>query len=64
MGIVNKKTLNTPIDLDLFNQFKSECARYGLNMNTVLELLMNDFINGNYAITFSKQGVSLSREKE
>ena len=54
----DRKNLNTPIDIELFNQFKSECASYGLTMNVVIE----DFCNNNYAITITKTGVSLKRE--
>ena len=59
---VARKNLNTPIDTKLFNQFKSECASYGLTMNVVIEGLMKDFCNNNYAITITKNGVSLKRE--
>lgn len=58
----DRKNLNTPIDVELFNQFKSECASYGLTMNVVIEGLMKDFCNNNYAITITKTGVSLKRE--
>lgn len=58
----DRKNLNTPIDIKLFNQFKSECAKYGLTMNVVIEALMDDFCNNNYAITITKNGVSIQRE--
>lgn len=59
----NKKNMNTPIDADLLNNFKSECAKYGLTMNVIIECLMKDFCNSNYAITVTKTGVSLKREE-
>lgn len=58
----DKKNLNTPIDAELFNNFKSECSKYGLTMNVIIECLMKDFCNSNYAITVTKTGVSLKRE--
>lgn len=62
IDIADRKNLNTPIDIELFNQFKSECAKYGLTMNVVIEALMKDFCNNNYAITITKNGVSIQRE--
>ena len=62
IDIADRKNLNTPIDIELFNQFKSECAKYGLTMNVIIEGLMKDFCNSNYAITITKDGVSLKRE--
>ena len=61
VNIAGRKNLNTPIDIELFNQFKSECAKYGLTMNVIIECLMQDFCNNYYAITLTKNGVSLKR---
>ncbi len=62
IDIADRKNMNTPIDIELFNQFKSECSKYGLTMNVIIECLMKDFVNSNYAITVTKNGVSLKRE--
>lgn len=57
-----RKQWATSIDTEISDKFKETCDRYGLKMNTVIEVLMSDFNNGDYAITVSKKGVSIKRE--
>lgn len=46
--------LNTPIQADILDNFKSTCNEYNLKMNTVLEALLSDFSSGNYDIVISR----------
>ena len=45
-----KKQINTTIDSTVFDNFKKACDDYNLKMNTVLELLLEDFSTGDYDI--------------
>lgn len=50
-----KKTyLNTPINTELFNEFKKKVIDKKLSLNTVLELFMNDIVDGSIDIKFEK----------
>lgn len=51
---IEKKVLNTPIQADILDNFKSTCNEYNLKMNTVLEALLSDFSSGNYDIVISR----------
>ncbi len=57
-----KKNFATSIDTDISDEFKKTCDDYGLKMNIVLEALMKDFSNGNYAIKLKKNDISIERE--
>lgn len=58
-----KKNFATSIDSDISENFKKTCDEYGLKMNTVLEALMQDFIDGNYSIIVSRSnGISIKKE--
>lgn len=52
--ITEKKYLNTPIQADILDNFRSACSDYNLKMNTVLEALLQDFANGDYDIIISR----------
>lgn len=47
-----KSYINTPIDSDLFKEFKAVVTNKKLRINTVLELFMKDFITGEINIKF------------
>lgn len=50
-----KKTyINTPINTELFNEFKKKVIDKKLSLNTVLELFMNDIVDGSIDIKFEK----------
>ena len=56
---LEKKQLNTPINALILDDFRKACDQYNLKMNVVLEALMNEFIDGNYELTVSRQGVKI-----
>jgi hypothetical protein len=59
-----KKQINTTIDSTVFDNFKKACDDYNLKMNTVLELLLEDFSTGDYDIIINRQnGIKISRKK-
>ena len=45
-----RKSLGTPVDEDLKNQFKNECKNQGLEMNETIEIFMREFLKGNIII--------------
>lgn len=45
-----KKDFATPIDSDLLENFKKKCKENGFKMNEIIEVYMNDFINGDINI--------------
>lgn len=49
-----KKQLNTPIQADILDNFRIACNEYNLKMNTVLEALLQDFIDNNYDIIINR----------
>lgn len=50
-----KKTyINTPVNTELFNEFKKKVIDKKLSLNTVLELFMNDIVDGSIDIKFEK----------
>lgn len=51
---VEKKQLNTPIQANILDEFRTSCKEYGLGMNIILEALLADFSAGNYDILISK----------
>lgn len=50
--IKKKSYINTPVDSDLFAEFKIAVTSKKLNINTILELFMKDFITGEISIKF------------
>lgn len=56
---IEKKQLNTPINSLILDEFRKSCEEYHLKMNVVLEALMNEFIDGNYELIISRQGVKI-----
>jgi hypothetical protein len=57
-----KKQFSSSLDENLLNDFKNKCSTMGIAMNTVLECLISDFCNNDYAITISSKGMSVKRE--
>ena len=49
-----KSYLNTPINTELFNEFKKKVIDKKLSLNTVLEMFMSDIVNGDIEIKFEK----------
>lgn len=50
--IKKKSYINTPVDSDLFAEFKTAVTSKKLNINTILELFMKDFTTGEISIKF------------
>lgn len=60
---MDKKQLNTPIQSDILDNFRTTCNDYNLKMNVVLEALMEDFSNGNYNIVIDrKEGIKVVKK--
>lgn len=57
-----KKQFSSSLEEGLLKKFKNECSNYGIAMNTILEALIQDFCDGNYTITISKNGTKIKRE--
>lgn len=53
-SLKKKSYLNTPINTELFNEFKKKVIDKKLSLNTVLELFMNDIVDGSIDIKFEK----------
>lgn len=63
MVTIERKQLNTPIQADILDNFKTTCNEYNLKMNTVLEALLQDFNNGNYDIVITrKDGIKVVKK--
>jgi hypothetical protein len=45
-----RKTFTTTIEEDIQKKFKLECVKNEINMNDVLEILMQQYINNNLTI--------------
>jgi antitoxin component of RelBE/YafQ-DinJ toxin-antitoxin module len=43
-----RKSFNTSIEENIQNNFKAECAKNGLQMNTVLEMFMKAYAEGKF----------------
>lgn len=50
-----KVILNTTIDSDVLNNFRTYCRELGVNMNTVLEVFMNQFSDGEFVFKIGKK---------
>lgn len=60
---MDKKQLNTPIRSNVLDNFRTACNDYNLKMNVVLEVLMEDFSNGNYNILIDrKEGIKVVKK--
>lgn len=60
---MDKKQLNTPIQSNILDNFRTACNDYNLKMNVVLEVLMKDFSNGNYDILIDrKEGIKVVKK--
>nr|DAP96072.1 MAG TPA: antitoxin [Caudoviricetes sp.] len=59
----NKVVLNTTIDKDVKDAFNTQCKQVGFSMNTVLEILMRQFANGEFRIKFEKNKLDLDLEE-
>ena len=46
--------LNTTINEEILNDFKTHCKELGLPMNIIIEVFMKQFINGEFALKFGK----------
>lgn len=50
----NKKTFNTPIDVEIAERFRQQCKSLNVAMNTILEVFMRDFGRGKFLIGMEK----------
>lgn len=50
----NKRALGTPVNKDIFDNFKEECKKIDIPMNVVLEIFMDEFSNGKVDIAFKR----------
>lgn len=48
-----KKVLNTTIKAETLDAFKKCCAESGVQMNTVLEAFMDNFVKGKFVMNLS-----------
>lgn len=48
-----RKAFTTTIDKAIVSEFRKKCAKEGLNMNDVLEVLMAGYSTGQLNISFS-----------
>lgn len=46
--------LNTTINEEVLSNFKETCNEAGINMNTVIETFMKQFVNGEFTLKFGK----------
>lgn len=46
--------LNTTIDKDVLDRFKVYCKERGYQMNTIVELFMRQFVNGEFVLKIDK----------
>lgn len=55
-GVVKdeRAVLNTTIKKEVFDEFKAKCKRTGVPMNTLLEVFMDQYNNGEFKIKFTK----------
>lgn len=57
-----RKQLNTPVDGKALEAFRTTCKEYGLNMSTVLDAMLQDFVAGNYEIVISRDGMKVVKK--
>lgn len=50
-----KRVMSTPINTKIADAFKSECQKINIPMNVVLEIFMDEFVNGKIDIIFKRQ---------
>lgn len=51
---IERGVLNTTIDKDVLDNFKTHCKSAGLPMNTILEAFMIQFTNGEFVLRVGK----------
>lgn len=59
-----KKPYTTSIDADISGEFKAACEERGIKMNIVLEAFMKQFIDNEFAVKISKNGIRLEIEEK
>lgn len=52
-----KKQWGTTFDEDTLEDFQELCGQYGLKANTVMEALMQFFLQGNCKVVIEKNGI-------
>lgn len=52
---LERATLNTTINKEVFENFKDYCREVGIPMNMVLETFMRQFCEGDFNITLSRK---------
>lgn len=57
-----RKQLNTPVNAEALESFRTTCKEYGLNMSTVLDAMLQDFVAGNYEIVISREGMRIVKK--
>lgn len=61
--MAERKQLNTPVNAEVLDNFRTACKEYNLNMSVVLDALLSDFASGNYNILISRDsGVTVVRK--
>lgn len=56
-----KKQFSSALDEKTLEEFKNNCAKYGISMNMVIEGLIKDFCKNDYSITITKSGIDLKK---
>lgn len=49
-----KRVLSTPINAEVCDAFKDACTKIDIPMNTLLEMFMEAFANGEFEISYRK----------
>lgn len=57
--INRKDILNTTIDGYILNDFRKQCRRMGVPMNTILETFMRQFANEEFNLRFGRTNVKV-----
>lgn len=60
---MGKKQWGTTFDSDILEEFQALCSEYGLKANTVMEALMNFFLQGDCKIVIDKGGITIEKKE-
>lgn len=64
-GVIKEErsALNTTIKKEVFEEFKAKCKKVGIPMNTLIEVFMEQYSNGEFKLKFTRNDdISLDLE--